>query len=70
MRDEVDSKDQIEKSRKQKVDVPAAIEHAWSIRQDPIVDVFHVLTGEEKYNYDRDSDYQMKPFHRVVGLAL
>ena len=48
----------------------AAIEHACSIRQEPIVDVFHVLTGEEKYNYDRDSDYQMKPFHRVVGLTL
>ena len=46
----------------------AAIEHACSIGQEPIVDVFHVLAGEEKDNYDSESNYQMKPFHRVLGL--
>ena len=47
----------------------AAIEHPCAIRQDPIVDVFHVLAGEEKNNHDRESNYQMKPFHRVVSCA-
>ena len=27
------------------------------------MNVFHVLAGEEKDNYDRDSNDQMKPFH-------
>ena len=48
----------------------AAIEHAYSIGQEPIVDVFHVLAGGEKDNYDSESNYQMKPFHRVVGFAV
>jgi len=50
--------------------VAAAIEHACSIGQEPIVDVFHVLAGEEKDNYDSESNYQMKPFHRAVSLAV
>jgi hypothetical protein len=32
------------------------------------VDVFHVLAREEKDNHDSESNYQMKPFHRVAGL--
>jgi hypothetical protein len=50
--------------------VPAAIEHARSVRQEPIVDVFHVLAGEEKDNYDSESNYQVKPFHRVASFAV
>ena len=48
----------------------AAIEHACAVRQEPIVDVFHVLAGEDKDNYDGDSNYQMKPFHRAVSFAV
>ena len=48
----------------------AAIKHACSIGQEPIVDVFHVLAGEEKDNYDSESNYQMKPFHRAAGFAV
>jgi len=50
--------------------VAAAIKHARSIRQEPVVDVFHILAGEKKDNYDSESNYQMKPFHRVVGFAV
>ena len=46
----------------------AAIKHARSIRQEPVVDVFHVLAREEKDNHDSESNYQMKPFHRAAGL--
>jgi len=48
--------------------VPAAIEHAHSIRQQPIMDVFQVLSGEQEYNYDDQAEYQMKsPHANLVG---
>ena len=47
-----------------------AIEHACAIRQEPIMDVFHILAREEKDNYDSQSNNQMKPFHRVVSFAV